>query len=216
CAVSPDLMAVNYPLRRLAGRMAGGGTPVVVVIGSGSSLGHGVSSPARAYPARLAADLEDSLGRKLPVQVRTAAGLTAVLVAEKLDEVLRLRPGLVVWETGTTDAAKGVELGQFGEAVIDSVHRLHGEGIDVVLVDIQYSPQTAAVLNFEPYLDYLHRIADVTDSLVFRRWDVMHELIDSGRFNPSPDGAAEQFRNADYLNGCVARLLANLIAAGTR
>ena len=215
CAVSPELMAVNYPLRRLAGRLAGGATPAVVVIGSGSSLGHGASSPGRAYPARLAAALEDSLGRKLPVLVRTEAGLTAVLVSEKLDDVLRLRPALVVWETGTTDAAKGVELGLFGEAVTAAVQKLHGEGIDVVLVDIQFSPQTAAVINFEPYLDYLRRIADATDSQMFRRWDIMHELIDSGRFNPSPDSAAEQFRNADYLNGCVARLLANLIAAGT-
>lgn len=216
CAVSADAMVVNYPLPRLAARLADSAPPVVVLIGSGSSLGHGVSSPGRAYPARLAADLEDSLGRRVTVLVRAAAGLTAPLALEKLDEAVRLKASLVIWETGTTDAVKGVDLGAFGEAVGDGLQKLHAQGVDVVLVDIQYSPQTAAVLNFEPYLDYLRRAADVSDSLVLRRWDIMHELIDSGRFNPGPDNAAEQFRNADYLNGCVARLLADLIAAGVR
>lgn len=215
CAVSPEVTVVNYPLSRFAARLGGGEAPTVLIIGSGSSMGHGTSSPSRAYPARLAEDLEQRLGRKLPVLVRTGAGLTASLVLEKLDEMLRLRPALVVWETGTTDAVKGMDLGQFGDALGEVVQKLHAQGIDVMFVDTQFSPQTAAVINFEPYLDYLRRAADANDSQVFRRWDIMHELIDSGRFNPSPETAAETFRNADFLNGCIARLLANQIAAGT-
>lgn len=216
CAVSPEFTIVNYPLARFASRLAGVEAPTILLIGSGSSMGHGASSPARAYPARLAEDLEQSLGRKVTVLVRTGAGLTAALALGQLDEALRLRPALVVWETGTTDAVKGVDLGQFGDALGDGVQKLHGQGIDVVLVDIQFSPHTAAVLNFEPYLDYLRRVADASDSQVFRRWDIMHELIDSGRFNPSPETAAETFRNADYLNGCLARLLADLITNGVK
>ena len=216
CAVSPEITVVNYPLSRFAARLAGGEAPTVLIIGSGSSMGHGASSPARAYPARLAEDLEQTLGRKIPVVVRTGAGLTATLALEKLDEMLRLRPALVIWEAGTTDAVKGMDLGQFGDALGEGVQKLHAQGIDVMLVDLQFSPQTAAVINFDPYLDYLRRVADANDSQVFRRWDIMHELIDSGRFNPGPETAAETFRNADYLNGCMARLLADLIAAGVR
>jgi len=216
CAVPAEMVAPSQTMPRLTAAMATGKPLMVGLVGSSSSLGRGVSSPSHAYPVMLEKDLQELLGRKVTVLTRAESGLTAPLALARFDEMLSQHVALVVWETGTTDAVSGLALDRFGQAIGDGVRMVQAHGADVLLVDIQYSPQTAMVLNFDPYLDYLHREAEANDVMVFHRWDVMRAYVDSGRFNPAPDGAQEQFRNADFVNGCIGRLLAGQIAAGLK
>ncbi len=127
-------------------------------------------------------------------------------------DILPLHPDLVVWESGTTDVVKGVDLDDFGEAMLAGLQKLYAANIDVVLMDAQYSPQTAAMFNFDPYLDALHRVGEAADSVVFPRWEIMRTFAEDGRFDPAATTPGEQYRNADFIHGCIARLLAGQIA----
>ena len=52
-----------------------------------------------------------------------------------------------------------------------------------MLIDMQYNSGTASVINFEPYLDALHRAADLHDVYLFRRFDIMRYWSDEGMFD---------------------------------
>jgi hypothetical protein len=217
CAVDDELLDPIYSLHRAAAGLTARKAMTVVVVGSASSLGKGTSSPAHSYPALLQADLAAALHGNVAVVNRVMAGTTAPAAIARLDtDILSFHPDLVVWEVGTTDAVKEVDLNDFTNALTSGLQTLDQRGVDVILVDSQYSPQTAAMVNFTPYLETIHRVAEAADVLVFPRWDIMHRYTEDGRFNPTAGTAAEQTRNDDFLHGCLARLLSHEIAMGLK
>ena len=212
CAIEIEHLAPTYRLERAAASFSLLKSLVVVVFGSTSSTGRGVSSPARSFSAALERGLSQALGAKVVVINRAQADLTAEDAASRLNRyIFPLHPALVIWEAGTTDAIRGVDLRDFGEALRGGAQALFDQGIDVVFMDAQYSPQTATMYNFEPYLAHLHRIAEASNAIVFPRWELMQGYIEDGRFDPSATGVTEQFRNADFLHGCIGRLLSGQI-----
>ncbi len=137
CQVPPDLATLEDPLPRLARRL--GERPLsVIVIGSGSSAGAGTSDRSRAYPQVLQRELERLLGAPVVVDSIAKRGATA---ADMLDIIRRdvapRRPALVVWQTGTADAVRGVDIDTFGEALEKGLDALQERGIDMVLMDMQ-------------------------------------------------------------------------------
>lgn len=238
CDVPPDLLVASYPVAHVRAKLATKGPLHILVIGSTSSTslaawaGKGVAGTGstakgetnkadtmfRAYP-RL---LQDALTARLPgmrvtVTDRAAVGLTAPMELARLDAAVRqTHPDMVVWETGTTDAVRKVDINVFGETVSEGLRRLHARGIDVVLVDIQYSPQTESIYDFPSYLDYLAQIGDACDTNILHRYDIMHFYMDSGRFDPAVTSLAAQINNARFVHGCLAEALATLIVTAAQ
>ncbi len=86
----------------------------------------------------------------MTVDNRAVARQTAQEMAARLDrEVIALKPTLVIWETGTTDAVRGTELDEFRQTIRTGIDRLRASGAEVVFMDMQFSRQTHAVINFE-------------------------------------------------------------------
>jgi hypothetical protein len=219
CAVPDDEMIVHYPLDRVYERLKAKEPLRILVVGSTSSVGSsawaskGLASAFKAYPRLLEGELTARLpGLRVVVQDKAAVGLTAPMVDSQLDaNLLQARPDLVVWEAGTTDAVKRLDVNAFGDALTDGLHRLRDRMVDVVLLDIQYSPQTDSIYDFQPYLDYLWRVGEAEDVNVLHRFDIMHLYVDDGRFDPSASGAAEQMKNANFVHMCLAKHLARMI-----
>lgn len=224
CDVPTELVAVNYPAEHVHAKVKAKGPLRVLVVGSTSSTSSmawaskGLPSAFRAYP-RL---LEDQLAARLPgmsvsVLDRTVAGLTAPMVLARLDgEISQAHPDLVIWEAGTTDAVRKVDVNIFGDVLGAGLDRLRGRGIDTILVDIQYSPQTDSIYDFQPYLDYLSRVGEAENANVFHRYDIMRFYTESGRFEPAAAAPADQMRNANFVHGCLAKQLATLILEASR
>src|SRR5437868_1606592 len=62
CTVTPDLARFEFPLTRVAVRLATGRPIRIVAIGSSSTYGAGASTRANSYPSRL----QMELGRHFP------------------------------------------------------------------------------------------------------------------------------------------------------
>ncbi len=161
---------------------------------------------------RLQAHLSDHLqGHSVVVVNKAVPRQTAAeMIARFATEVLAERPALVVWETGTVDAVRGVDIDGFTRTLTDGITRLKTGGADVILIDPQYSPRTIALLNLQPYFEAVHMVGDAAQVEVFNRFDIMHHWIDDGRFDMTlkpPKLTAE----IDAIYDCIGQLLAQII-----
>jgi acyl-CoA thioesterase-1 len=213
CSVPHELIEDDGELPASAAIMARHQPLKVVAIGGASTAGSGASGPAAAYPMRLQTYLADHLpGHAVVVINKAVARQTASeMVARFKADVLAERPALVVWETGTVDAVRGVDIDGFTRTLTDGVARLKAGGADVILVDPQYSPRTVALLNLQPYFEAIHMVGDSAQIEVFNRFDIMQHWIDDGRFDMTlkpPALTAE----IDAIYDCIGQLLAQIIA----
>jgi hypothetical protein len=186
------------------------GTLKVMVVGSASTLGVGAGS---AYPARLASELEKRLPTtQVSVEVKAKGGATAEdMVKTFKSEVIPAKPALVVWQTGTVDANRSVNAESFADTLVAGVEALHKASIDVVLMDMQYSPFTASMLNLELYRKIMIWVAQRRDVFLFRRYDLMHYWSENQIFDLSVTDRAEQKQIAERIHGCIGDMLAEAL-----
>ncbi len=106
CAVPASFYDTEPTLPKTAEAIASGQTVAIVALGSASTLGQAAGSPDLAWPARLAVALRSRFpAARVTVDNRAVAHQTSQEGSHLLDrEVIALKPTLVIWETGTTDA----------------------------------------------------------------------------------------------------------------
>jgi lysophospholipase L1-like esterase len=95
----------------------------IAVLGTGSSSLAGTDGAGKAYPVRLQAALE----RRLPgvtVNVVSLAKMrqTTADLAKSIEKLLiDAKPALVLWQTGTVDAMRGIDPDEFRSQLEDGV-----------------------------------------------------------------------------------------------
>jgi lysophospholipase L1-like esterase len=183
----------------------------VAVLGTGSSALSGSEGAAKAYPARLQAALE----RRLPgvtVNVVSLAKMrqTAADMAKTLDKLLiDDKPDLVLWQTGTVDAMRGVDPDEFRSSIDDGVEKLQAGHADVVLINMQYSPRTESMIQLGTYIDNMRIVARDRDVPLFDRLGLMRYWNDNGAFDLY--AAAKDNDLAAKVHDCLGRALASLV-----
>jgi acyl-CoA thioesterase-1 len=213
CSVPHELIEDDGEFPATAAALAQHQPLKIVAIGGASTAGSGASGPAAAFPMRLEAHLAGRLpGHGVVVVNKAVARQTASeMVARFKTNVLNERPAIVVWETGTVDAVRGVDIDGFTRTLADGVAQLKAGGADVILVDPQYSPRTVALLNLQPYFEAVHMVGDQAQTEVFNRFDIMHHWIDDGRFDMTLEPPKLTVEN-DAIYDCIGELLAQIIA----
>ena len=182
----------------------------VVVVGSASTVGPGAET---AYPARF----EKELARRLPgvlvsVTVKAKSGFTAVDMVKTIkSEVIPAKPALVIWQTGTVDAVQGANAETFADSLVAGIEALHKASIDVILMDMQYSPFTSSMVNLELYRKLMIWVAQRRDVFLFHRYDLMHYWSENQIFDLGVTDRAEQRRVADSIHGCIGQMLAQAV-----
>ncbi len=131
-------------------------------------------------------------------------------------DVIPEDPVLVIWETGTTDAVRGVGVEDFAAALQTGIDELKAHGVDIILVDMQFSHSTTTVIDFEQYLNTLHQVGDVNNVNVFPRFEMMRYWSEQNVFNF--DGVAKEERAslAARVYECIAAKLAETIRLALR
>lgn len=214
CQVPDELLTDPSPLPNTLKQIRSQRPLKVVALGSSSTLGMGASGPEAAYPARLEAALKAHFPAAT-IQVINK-GVSRQSARQMLDrmvsDVLGERPALVVWETGTAEAVRGAEVDDFVSALLAGVDKMGEAGIDVVLMDTQYSRSTARIINFQPYVDAIGQVAGMRDLVLFPRYLVMRTWVDEDRFSFADKSPAETRKIADQIYDCLGRLLARSIA----
>ena len=213
CETPPELMQVSAKLPHLAERLRAKQPVNLVVIGGASTKGAAAGTPDLAYPHRMQLALAEAfpdasitvINKGVPRQS------TQQMLERFATDVMAEDPILVIWETGIADAVRGIEVDDFAAALQNGVDELRNRAIDIVLVDMQFSRSTAAVIDFERYLTTVRRVGDLNGVYVFPRFEMMRYWSEQNMFNFDEVAPEERARLAAKVYDCIGRKLAKAI-----
>ncbi len=212
CAVPPELLDDGASFSDLTDPLRQGQPVVIVAIGGAST--RGIGPIEQSYPARLQVELSHRYptSRIQVINLGVPRESAMEMLRRLPRDVLPLKPQLVIWETGTNDAVAGVTLDDFAQALKDGVELLRGAGIDVLLMDMQYSRQSVEVINFERYMETMQGIAEAGNARLFKRYTIMKYWSETGAFEFDGPRAGRQELAAQVYD-CIGRRLADAIVA---
>jgi len=213
CGVASNLVDSDFGLALTAKAIAKK-TLTIVVIGAGSSTLPGAD--AKAYPARLQAALTTQLpGVEVKVHADVKPGRTASeSIKPIISELAALHPALIVWQAGTVDAMRSVDLDEFSAALDKGIDAAHAAGSDVVLINAQYSPRTESIIALGTYADNMRWVALRHDIPLFDRYSIMKLWGELGTFDFTT--ATKKLDMAEHVHDCIGQLLAELVVSAAK
>ena len=214
CAVPGEILFDDPALPIVAARLKAKQPITIVAIGGASTAGIAAADPARdAYPQRL----QEVLRRRHPDVAITvlnkgvARQTTQEMVDRFASDVYPLAPTLVIWETGTVDAVRGIDVDLFAGALETGLAALRDHKLDVMLMNMQYSRSTDSVINFAPYLEAMAQRADIDEVYLFRRFEMMEYWSENGVFEFAEVPRGQRSALAASVYDCLAERLADAI-----
>ena len=126
-------------------------------------------------------------------------------------DVLPENPTVVLWAVGTYSAVNGADSRELARVVAEALGVLRAAHVDVILIDMQYSPAAAMMVDFRPYLEALQVAAAEANAPLFGRFIAMQTWRDNETFDL--DGI-ESTKDADTeaeIDSCLGMGLAQLI-----
>jgi hypothetical protein len=213
CAVPDNLLFADNNLNRITAAVGKQHQLAITVFGTGSSMLAGTDGPSLAYPARLEANLNQRLSSvTVKVTTRTKNAQTADMMRRNMKELLvDAKPNLVVWQTGTVDAIRRVDLDEFKAALEAGVETLQTAGADVILMNMQYSPRTESMIAVGPYADEMRVVAQQKEIPLFDRFAIMRYWSDEGAFDFYAAGRDNGL--AQRVHDCLGRAIGAVVIA---
>jgi acyl-CoA thioesterase-1 len=214
CAVPPALSDIGVALDRSAARADQGNSLTIVAMGSSSTQGVGASAPSLSYPSRLQEELRDRLPA---VEIRVVnRGIGGQDVAEELkrldQDVVAEHPDLVIWQVGTNAVLRRDDLAADKELIRHGVSLMKKDGIDVVLMDLQYARRVLARPAWGEMERAIGEIAQSSHVGLFRRFEIMQEWDRTQQLAPAPMVGPDGLHMTDASYGCLASQLAEALA----
>jgi lysophospholipase L1-like esterase len=215
CAAPQEATRFKVRLPNTARAIRSGKPVVIVAIGSSSTKGIGASDPAHTYPALLAEELR----RRWPQLALTVInqGVGGEMASQMLGrferDVLPYHPQLVIWQTGSNEVLRGGDIEGYAGTIREGISRLKATEIDVVLMDPQFAPRTIGRPQHLVVVDSIATVANDMKVAVFHRYALMQHWITSGQYRMADIISSDGLHMNDLSYGCVARLLADSLAA---
>jgi acyl-CoA thioesterase I len=215
CTAPPEMTHFTVGLPNTARAIRSGKAIVIVAIGSSSTNGVGASDPAHTYPALLSEELR----RRWPQLAVTVInkGVSGEIASQMLArferDVLPYRPQLVIWQTGSNQVLRSGDIEGYADTIREGISRLKAAGLDVVLMDPQFAPRVLARPMHLPIVDSISAVANDMRVAVFRRFAVMRHWISSGQYKIDDIISSDGLHMNDVSYTCIARLLADSLAA---
>jgi acyl-CoA thioesterase-1 len=214
CAVPTALSAIAVPLDRTASRIEAGRAVTIVTMGSSSTLGVGATAPAMSYPSRLAQELRDRFP-DLEIKVINH-GVGGQDVAEELTrldrDVIAEHPDLVIWQVGTNAVLRRDDLSTDEQLIVRGVALMEQQGIDIVLMDLQYAPRVLVRPSSAEMERLLAEIARHAHVGLFRRFEIMKEWDRTRQLAPAAMIGVDGLHMTDASYSCLANQLAEALA----
>jgi acyl-CoA thioesterase I len=218
CATPPEMTETDIQLPHLAERLKAHKPATIVAIGGASTFGQAAGSPDLAYPHRLERDLaHDFPDSPITVINKGVPRQSAKQMYERFaSDVFAEDPVLVIWEVGINDAVRGTDVDDFAGTLQSGVEELKNRAIDSMLIDMQFSRSSATVINFEAYLNALHRVGDLAAVYVFPRFEMMRYWSEQKMFNFDDVAADDRAKLAARVYNCLGRKVAEIIRRAVR
>jgi len=211
CAVPDHLLFSDSRLNYVSAAIAGQRKLTIAVVGTGSSALAGPDGPPSAYPARLEAALAQRLSG-IPVKVvpLVRSRQTGDVLARGMGKLLTdEKPDLVIWQAGTIDAMRRVDLESFKNALEEGVDTIHKRKADVILMNMQYSPRTESVIPEAPYAEVMRLVAMLRNVPLYDRLAIMRHWSEVGAFDFYAAGKDNVL--AQRVHNCIGRTIAALV-----
>ena len=213
CTAPSELTRLDYTLKRVSQKVAAGQPIKIVAIGSSSTAGAGASSPAMNYPSRLQVELQ-ALMPRVPVTVinRGVNGEESRDMLARFErDVFSEKPDLVIWQLGSNSVLRDRPLSSAPAPLHQGLNKLREHGVDVVLMNPQYTPRVFTKHDVDGMVHLLDVAAKEGSVDLFRRYALMRywQLTEGMPF--STFTAPDELHMNDWGYGCVARLLAGAI-----
>jgi acyl-CoA thioesterase-1 len=218
CSAPEELTRFRVALPNTARAIRQGRALTIVAIGSSSTEGVGASDPAHAYPAVLAEELRSRWPRlSVTVINKGVSGEMIPAVLGRFErDVLAHRPQLVIWQTGSHAALGAGDVEAYATAIREGIGRLKAARLDIVLMDPQFAPRVLARPLHARVVDAIAGAANDSKVAVFRRFAVMQHWVTSGQYRMDDVVSRDGLHLNDTSYGCIARLLADGLAAAAR
>jgi hypothetical protein len=216
CFVPERFYAFEPLLTKTPKALAGRRQTVIVVLGGASTMGVAAGGVEHAWPARLASVLAERFPSTRIKVINLAVGRqTAKQAIERLDrDVFPLKPTLVIWETGTMEAVRGTDLDEFRETIQSGIDKVRAAGAEVMLMNMQFSRPSEAVIHFERYLSTMRELADVNDVPLFHRHGIMRYWAENGLLDFRAEDGEKSRELAAKLYGCIGQAMADFVTRG--
>lgn len=217
CNIPTELVRFKYPLPHLRKQLDGADPVKIVAVGSSSTAGREDVLP---YPCRLELEMRKKfVGRMIGVLNKGLGGQEAPDELDRFDrDVISEAPALLIWQVGTNAIFHGTpDPVEVAAAIAKGLKRLKDLPMDIVLMDLQYTP---AVL-FDDKVDAAMRMVSLIAAAaedarinVFRRFALMrhwtvydHINLDQMIDLTDPD----RLHQSDWSTGCVTKALCGAI-----
>ena len=196
-------------LPHVANKLAAGEPVVIVAFGSSSTAGYGSTSPEYTYPNRLAAQLHRQYPTAdITVVNRGKGGEDAPEMMKRLQEVIDLRPDLVIWQVGTNAVLRNLDPAETAKMVEEGVASIQAAGADLVLVDPQYSPRVnERAESAGQIVKLLGKVAELRHVGIFPRFEVMRDWHEKQAIPIDNFVTADGLHMSDWGYACFAQLL---------
>jgi len=217
CPVAEEFAVPDEPLAAVAAALAAGGPVNILAVGSATTVGV-VPDRTRieSFPHRMVEALRAAMPQvTFNLTVRGGKGMTAEDMVPLITSALDARHyPLVIWQTGTVEAVRGLSPDRLESALEDGVERVQEAGGDVVLVDPQFSRFLRANTDLEPYQAVLQQVATMPSVVLFHRFDVMNAWADDDRIDLERTPVDRRSKVVALLSTCVGNALARFVLNG--
>lgn len=213
CTVPADMLDGTTLPR---GRAAIEARELRILVGGSASAEPGALATT-PYHARLAAILAESHpALVVRVEARGRRGAAAQEVLALIErEVPVLRPHIIIWQTGTVEAARSLDPGEFSLKLGEGITRLRGSA-DVLLMDPQFSRFMRANAEIDRYRDAMRLTGAAEAVTLLRRWDWMRHWAEQDGLDIERAPREERAGQLARLQECVARAIVAQINLGIR
>ncbi|CAN5143664.1 hypothetical protein BH10PSE10_BH10PSE10_07300 [soil metagenome] len=213
CLQSKSLAQLDAPIARVAKQLDAHEPVTIVAVGSSSTGGSGATSPVYAYPSRLERELRQRFpGAPITVINRSVNGEEAADMMARMDDILSLKPDLVIWQLGTNTVLRDGSVPATGELLQAGIARIRKTGADVLLIDPQFAPRVNAKPAVNDMVSLIAYVAKQAHVPVFRRYVAMRHWHDDQAIAFDRFIIADGLHMTDWGYSCLARLLADNIA----
>lgn len=221
CVASDEFTMPEEPLPHVAAAIAASGPLNVLALGSASTVGEAAAladgtAPAQSFPYKMAAALQAAQPRvAVQLTVSGGRGMTAEQMLPLLRQAMKAqRYQLVLWQTGTVEAVRGLAPDDLLAALIEGAELVQRSGANLVLIDMQFSRFLRANADLDPYQAVLQQTATLSGVVVFHRFDLMHDWANEGRIDLERTSRAQRGAMIALLNTCVGEALARFVLNG--
>jgi len=217
CAAPAAIAGLKGSLPRTAATLRAGGELRIVAIGSSSTEGYGASDKSRTYPAQLERELARRFAGTAVRVVNKGVGgeLARDMVARLQRDAIASAPTLVIWQTGTNDANRGIAQADLRDTLREGIAMLQAAEIDVLVIDPQYTPRVEA-RGGGVFAALFDRVPDELGAAVFHRQAVMRHWVASGQFDFATMLDQDRFHMNDRSYRCLASVLGAAIERAAR